>query len=105
MKNFFSKEQKSVRIEQKIMKYYNAMDNPKIRETLDKMPKNQETLDIIEKELSGVVKDVDGVSEKDKWTRFVNSINICSPKQEGAIIDAPTELDQVPVIIENNDLE
>ena len=76
MKNFFSPKERNKRIEKKIKRYYNAIDNQKIRGIIDKMDKNQQTLDIIEGELNKFIKDVPGNSNKEKWKSLLGSMKL-----------------------------
>jgi len=56
MKNkYFSPDSVQKRIEEKIEKYTRAFKDEAVKNTLAKMPKNQETLSIIEAELETVV--------------------------------------------------
>ncbi len=74
MKNFFSPKESQKRIEAKINKYYDSIESEKIRSILDQMPKNKETLDIIESELSEFIKNMEGDSEVEKWSRFMTGV-------------------------------
>ena len=64
---FFNSTAKQERIEAKIDRYRNAFQSEKIQSTIDQMPKSQATLDVIEKELDGIVKNSTHESETDKW--------------------------------------
>lgn len=81
MKNFFSPKEVKKReakknkiISDTIERYYNAIENEKIREILDKLPKTKETLQIIEEELAHFIQDVDGESETEKWRTLVDGV-------------------------------
>lgn len=81
MKNkFFNKNRTQERIEFKINKYKESFKDIAIQNTIDQMPKTQETLDIIEQELSTVVEGLDG-TEKEKWEKAVNGLNYLAGKR------------------------
>jgi hypothetical protein len=64
---FFSKDKVQKRIEEKLEKYRIAVNDENFRKTLDKMPKTQATLDVIEQELESVVTNVRGKTSHEKW--------------------------------------
>lgn len=55
------------RIESRIKKYRDAIQDQKIKDTIDQMPQTQETLDILESEFDKIIEDVEGNNEKEKW--------------------------------------
>ena len=75
MKNkFYNKARKQENINKKLKKYYDAIESEDIKTILDKMPKNQETLDIIEGELSEFIKKIEGDSDTEKWGDFMSRV-------------------------------
>ena len=76
MKNkYFTPEAVQARIEEKIEKYYNAFKDEDVRRTLEQMPKNAETLAIIEAELETVVEGLSGESSHERWFNFQQALN------------------------------
>ncbi len=63
---FSNKRIKQKRIEEKIGRYYRAIDSEKIRAILDRMPKDRDTLSTIEESLSTLLRDKDGESKKEE---------------------------------------
>jgi len=77
MKNkYFSPDSVQKRIEEKIEKYTRAFKDEAVKNTLAKMPKNQETLSIIEAELETVVANMPGDSSREQWHNFTQGINL-----------------------------
>lgn len=83
MKNYFDpklvqerKERKQAIIEEKISTYRRAIQDKRIQDTIDQMPKNQQTLDIIEEELQEIVKDIPANSERERWQKLMQGVNL-----------------------------
>lgn len=95
---YFNQIDRQKRIEDKIDRYYNAMKSDKIREVLDKMPKNQKTLDVIENQLSEYIKDIEGDNPQEKWGNLVTGIKAVenvvkkNKKKEELSIDKKEEM-------------
>lgn len=77
---FFTQDAKQKRIEAKIDKYKDSFKDYKIKNTINALPKNQDTLDVIEKCLTEYSKDVSGDTEKEKWLNIVNSFNMVTKR-------------------------
>ena len=79
-KNYFHPDKVQKRLENKIDTYCKSFKDPSIRNTIGKMPKNQETLDVIEQELQTYLDQspVTGDSNKEKWGKLLDGIQTIS---------------------------
>jgi len=72
---FFNKSAVQKRLEDRLLRYYNAIDNQSVKDLLDQMPKNRETLDIIEDQLDLIVSGMDKKdTETNKWKKLMYSV-------------------------------
>lgn len=73
---FFNKISNQKRVEDTIQKYYDSIHSERIRELLDQMPKNKETLSIIEDELNKLSENVEGTTSKEKWSNIMKGVEV-----------------------------
>ena len=105
---FFTKSAVQKRVEDRLLRYYNAIDNQSVKDLLDKMPKNRETLDIIEDQLDLIVSGMDKKdTEINKWKKLMYSVEtaalVAKYQQEK---EAKEESDSSePIVIDFDELE
>lgn len=87
---FYNKVRNQKRIEDTIQKYYDSINNDSIRSILDQMPKNKETLKIIEEELAKFTENADGSNPKERWQHVMRGVETI----EGYMNDVNGESDE-----------
>lgn len=75
-KNYFTKDKVEKRVKEKIEKYRDAFNDPKVRASIDALPKNAETLAIIEKELETVVARLPQKTSRERWIAWSAGIEL-----------------------------
>ena len=68
-RSFFSPDKIQERVEAKLNRYINAIQDDKLKVLLSNAPQNQETLDMLEREFAKVILDVEGEDDKEKWSK------------------------------------
>ena len=87
---FFNKIRNQKQVEDTIQKYYDSIDNESIRSVLDQMPKNKETLKIIEEELAKFTENAEGSNPKERWQHVMRGVEVI----EGYVNDLDGESDE-----------
>ena len=78
---FYNTKDKQTRLENKIKIYKEAFQDKNIRDSIDKLPKTEETLQIIESELQHVVAGMKG-SEAEKWAMMLKGLKFLTGRGE-----------------------